>query len=644
MSSVPVCYYGSTEPLPVRRPLRAGPLTLEYECGDLRYLRLGDREVIRRWYVAVRDRNWGTVPGQLSDENLETGPNYFRIEYRVEHRQGDIDFAWTGSISGTAEGTIAFRMDGTARSTFQRNRIGFCVLHPIRECAGARCRYERQESTTEESAFPRFISPTNPFHDLRAFSHEVAPGIWAELRFEGDLFEMEDQRNWTDASFKTFCTPLRLAFPVTIAEGSRICQTVTLRLHGRIPALPSEEPTTTFTIGTKVVGSLPRLGLSRASHGSPLTRGEVEKLRLLKPAHLRVELDLTTADVEDRLRGAVSEAELLGTKLEAAVTVSDAAWEETAALVRLLHVIQPTLVRVSLFHHRAWATPEHILQPGIEALPRYDASVPVYAGTTANFAELNRSRPPVDRIDGVCFSMHPQEHAFDNDSLAETTAALADVVASARQFCGSLPLAVTPITLRKRVNPYATGPAAPVSPGELPPQADERQMSLFGAGWTLGSLKYLAESGVDSATYYETTGWLGVMEREHGCPLPDRFPSWSGMVFPLFHVLAGAVEFAEADVLPSVSSHPLAFEGLVLSKNDTLRIMLANLTEQPRDIQLRGLPAETFVRVLDEDSYEYATRTDPIAFHEAPGEPRLTRDGTLKIRLRPYSYVRIDCD
>ena len=30
----------------------------------------------------------------------------------------------------------------------------------------------------------------------------------AELAFEGDIFEMEDQRNWTDASFKTYCTPL----------------------------------------------------------------------------------------------------------------------------------------------------------------------------------------------------------------------------------------------------------------------------------------------------------------------------------------------------------------------------------------------------------------------------------------------------
>jgi D-apionolactonase len=168
-------------------------------------------------------------------------------------------------------------------------------------------------------------------------------------------------------------------------------------------------------------------------------------------------------------------------------------------------------------------------------------------------------------------------------------------------------------------------------------------MSLFGADWTLAALKYLAESGVASATFFETTGWRGVMECSRGCLLPDKFPSKPGMVFPLYHVLADAAEFTQAEVLPSLSSHPLAFDGLALRKNGILRVMLANLTEQRRDILLCGLPPEAVVRTLDEGSYEHATMIDPIAFREAPGEPWPTRDGTLTIQLRPYSYVRIDC-
>src|SRR5689334_6850038 len=124
-----VVYYGKEEPLPERRELRAGPLSAVFEQGDLRYIRFGDREIVRRLYVAIRDRNWGTVPPELSNVQIETSPDLFRISYDVENRQGEIDFFWRGKISGDARGTITFSMDGEARSNFTRSRIGFCVLH-----------------------------------------------------------------------------------------------------------------------------------------------------------------------------------------------------------------------------------------------------------------------------------------------------------------------------------------------------------------------------------------------------------------------------------------------------------------------------------------------------------------------------------
>jgi hypothetical protein len=641
--SVPICYYGSSEPLPVVRQLRAGPLALTYEAGDLRYLRLGETEIIRRVYVAVRDRNWGTVPATLSNEHLEVTSESFRIAYDAEHHRGDIHFRWQAKITGATDGTLTFAMAGEALRTFQRNRIGFCVLHPIKECAGVKCRLEHGDGTREESTFPLFIAPQNPFQDLRAMSHEISPGLWAELRFDGDLFETEDQRNWIDASFKTFCTPLCLPFPVTVEAGSQIGQMVSLRLHGRVPAMPATEPAATFTIGAQPGGTLPQLGLSSAGHGLPLTRQQVERLQLLRPAHLRVELDLTAEDVEGRLRRAAAEAALLGTALEAALTVSDAAWDETARPIKLLYAVEPPLRRVLLYHNQAWATPEQILEPGLEAIARYDASIPVYAGTTANFAELNRGRPRVFGIDGICYSIQPQEHAFDNSSLIECCAGIADTVRSARQFCEQLPIAVTPITFRKRVNHYATGSTPPAGRNELPNTVDPRQLSLFGAGWTLAALKYLAESGVASATFYETTGWLGVLECAQGCSLPDKFLSTPGMVFPLYHVLADAAEFAEAEVLPSVSSHPLQFDGLALRQGETVRVLLANLVERQQDILVCGLPEEAVVRVLDEDTYERAMIRDPVGFHAVPGELLLTRNGALRIRMRPYAYVRIDC-
>ena len=86
------------------------------------------------------------------------------------------------------------------------------------------------------------------------------------------------------------------------------------------------------------------------------------------------------------------------------------------------------------------------------------------------------------------------------------------------------------------------------------------------AGWTLGSIKYLSESGAPSVTYYETTGWRGVMEIENGSPLPEKFRSLPGAVFPLYPILADVGEFAGGEVLISKSSDPLKVEGITLRK------------------------------------------------------------------------------
>ena len=95
-----VLYYGKDQPLPAQQSLRAGPLALVYEAGDLRYIKLGDRGIVRRLYVAVRDRNWETIAPAISNLMMDIGEDAFRITYDVENRHGEIDFFWRGTISG----------------------------------------------------------------------------------------------------------------------------------------------------------------------------------------------------------------------------------------------------------------------------------------------------------------------------------------------------------------------------------------------------------------------------------------------------------------------------------------------------------------------------------------------------------------
>ena len=570
-----VLYYGTEAPLPEQVELHAGPLSVLFEDGDLRYIRYGDREVVRRIYVAVRDRNWGTVPPRLTNLKIERSANSFQITYDCQHQQGDVDFFWKATIQGEAIGSIRFAMDGEARSTFQRNRIGFCVLHPIRECAGIPCRVEKVNGAVEKAMFPKTISPQQPFKEMRAVSHAVVPGLEAEVRFTGETFEIEDHRNWTDASYKIYGTPLALPFPVEIKQATKVTQSVAITLKGK-PSAPKKAAATdplNFAVGRSVSHPLPRVGLGAASHGEPLSPREIERLKALEFAHLRVDLDSSRPEHPTRLRQAAADARNLDVPLEVAVFVSDAAASELAALKTLLAEVKPAVATWLVFHTTEKTVPEKWARLAREALVSYAPRARFGGGSNHYFTEINRFHPPVKVLDLVSYSINPQVHSFDIPALVENLEAQAMTVESARPIVGNRPLAISPVTLRPRFSASATGPERATPPGTLPFAVDPRQMSLFGAGWTAGSLKYLSESGVASVTYYETSGWRGVLEQGRGSPEPALFRSIPGAVFPLYHVLADFGEFAGGAVIPAKSSDPLRIDGVVLHKDHKNRLL-----------------------------------------------------------------------
>ncbi len=642
MTTLPlrVLHTGTEEPLRETRELQAGPLTLLYEDGGIRYVRWGAREILRRVYVAVRDRNWGTVSATVGDLRIEAAPDSFEVSFNVECRRGDIQFDWRGVIHGDAKGTVVFSMEGEAKSTFLRNRIGFCILHPIKECAGRPCIVERVSGAINKGSFPRYVYAQQPFFDLKALSHEVAPGVRARVAFEGDTFEMEDQRNWGDASYKTYSTPLKLPFPVEVKKGTRISQKITLSLEGAGTPSRIIPPTIPISIGSATVAPLPRIGLCTASHGKPLSPFEVSTLKPLNLAHLRLDLAPGSAESDILLLRAANEARALGVKLEVALHLSDNAEVELKTFIAKLARADAPVGTWLIFHKNEKTTAQKWVSIAREILIPYQPDAHLGAGSNAYFAEINRAHPPKD-VELLCYSLNPQVHAFDNLTLIENLEGMEATVESARLIGENHPMAIGPVTLRPRFNPNATGPEPETPAGELPARVDPRQMSLFGAGWTLGSLKALAKSGVYSLTYYETTGRLGVMEREKDPPLHRGFPSQPGWAYPLYHVLADVGEFVGGSVLPWTSGNDLVVEGMGLTKGGRTRILLANLTEKTQKVRLACplLKGEVRVKKLDESNVTAAMQMAGV-FRTDPGEP--AKGNPLELELLPYAVLRVD--
>jgi hypothetical protein len=592
-----------------RLSLEVGPLRLLLDpaSGFVRHIRYGNRLVLLGIYPAVRDHNWDTVPPRPLWMRLERGEKALRVDFALRCQGEGVDFVWEAQVEVGPQG-LTYRAEGEAKSRFLRNRIGLCVLHPA-ECAGSPCRVETVDGRTFQGRFPRRIAPYQPFLNLRAIAHPVAEGLWAEVRLEGEVFEMEDQRNWSDASFKTYSTPLHLPFPVEVRPGERVAQQVTVRLEGT-PFTPADEPTGVVRI--RLGGRprpLPQLGLGLAPE--PLSAPAQRLLRALRLDHLRVDLRWEEG-WEAHWREAQAQAQALGAALEAALFLP----EEAVIPPRL----EGEVARWLVFPVQRPATP-----PGLVARLRPWLRGPLYGGTDAYFAELNRARLPLAELDGVCFSLNPQVHAFDPLSLRENLAPQQTLVREARRKARGRPVAVSPLTLRPRYNPNATRPQGP-----LPP--DPRQPSLFAAAWTAGSLKHLALGGAVSVTLFETAGPGGVLAQEEG-------RVWA---YPLHHLLAWVGAFAGGVVLPTRSSHPLQVEALALTKGSRTRLILANLSPQPQVVRLEGaaLPRELTVRGLDLEGVEEAAER-PLRSLSRPGH-HLLRRGALELPLEPCALLRLD--
>ena len=246
--SLAVKLYGTEEPVARPRLLKAGALTAELDAGNLRHIRFGGVEVMRAISFIVRDKDWGTYNPEIDDLAVEETADAFRVAYSAVAKDGRQEFRYRAVIEGGGR-RIVFRAEGEAVTDFLTNRTGFVVLHPIRGVAGEPAEIEHVDGRVVQGRFPATIDPVQPMKDLRALTHEAAPGLRVTCRMEGDTFEMEDQRNWTDASYKTYVRPLALPWPYTLQAGTTLAQAVTLEISGTAPAVAAGRGATVLGVG-----------------------------------------------------------------------------------------------------------------------------------------------------------------------------------------------------------------------------------------------------------------------------------------------------------------------------------------------------------------------------------------------------------
>ena len=629
---------GTEQPDTPGRTLKAGPMSVEFDNGQLRYLKVNGVEVLRAVGFLVRDENWGTYTPAISSLSIDQRADSFSVSFHAVCKRPDQEIAYDAKIEGSRDGNLVFDASAIPKTDFKTARTGFVVLHPLKGVAGFPVDVEHVDGRIVKDKIPELVNPIQPFLNIRTLAHEVMPGLKASVRMEGDTFEMEDHRNWTDASFKTYVRPLVLPWPYTLKAGEEVKQSIKVRLSGSAPGgmKAAAGKGIEIRIGQPARDALQRLGLGMPAEEIEHAVKQLGLLKLAAPRFLVCHFDPRQKHGLKELYGYRVLCEQTGAEpvLEIVVASVDGYKKE---LQRLAEMVKQSGLKLAAIE----AVPVGDLKSVLPGGPRPPAPAleDLYAAARAAFpgirlgggmfsffTELNRKRVPAQRLDFVHNTTCPIVHAADDRSVMETLEALPYQVTTARSFIGKTPYRLGPSGIGCRDNPHgATWTPNPDNVRVCLTKLEPRQRGLFGAAWTLGYIATFARTGVEAISMGAPTGPLGIIYRtaEHKQPWYDGLSGPA--VFPVYHVISGITRGAGQKFVAATSSDNQKVECLAYRGKRGTTLWLSNLTAGEQTVQIVGAKGALFGSLLDEDSFVKAT-TDPRGFQKSwkPMKPALT--------------------
>ena len=617
---------GTAQPDALGRMLTAGPLSVELGEGQLRYLTVSGVEVLRAVSFLVRDENWGTYNPVISGLHVDQRPDGFSVQYHAVCRRPGQEISFDASIEGKADGSLAFKATAVPATDFLTARTGFVVLHPLQGVVGHGVEVEHVDGSVRKATFPELVDPVQPFLSIRSLAHEVLPGLKATVRFAGDTWEMEDHRNWTDASFKTYVRPLALPWPYTLPAGEAVTQSVTVTLSGKAGrrGKAGQRRTVQVKLGEGTRAALQPLGLGMPAEEIDHALAHMDLLRGAAPRFLQCQVDPRANHGLAQLQGYRALCERTGAQCVLEVVVGSVEDYERE-LHRLADMVREAGVRPSALALCPVGDLKSVLPGGARPpAPPLDAlyaaarrafpGVRLGGGMFSFFTELNRKRPPAELLDFVMNTTCPIVHAADDRSVMETLAALPYQVTTARSFVDATPYRVGPSSIGCRDNPHGeTFTPNPNNERVCLARMDPRQRGCFGAAWALGYVATLARTDVEAISLAAPTGPLGIIYRKTEYAQP-WYDSLSGpAVYPVYHVVAGLTRGTGRELVSAESSDPAKVATLAYRGEKGTVLWLANLSADEQTVSLKGARGALAGRMLDEDTFAEAA-TNPAGF------------------------------
>lgn len=643
-----ISLYGTTAVDPPFRLLKAGPLSVAFDNGGLRYVRVAGIEALRGIAFLVRDENWGTASPTIENLRIDEGDGSFTVTYRATCANGPGHLVYDARIEGRSDGSLSFEAEAVADVDMLTNRTGFIVLHPIDGVAGRPVKVVHEDGSENLADFPLHIDPRCPITGIRSLSHEIAPGLWATCTMEGEAFEMEDQRNWSDASYKTYVRSLKKPWPYTLEAGKRFTQAVRLHVTGPLPTAQAGAGSgpSVLTLGA-AAGTMPRIGVGVAGDEAQSAIERPELIRALGPQWLVCQVDLRKGDGD----AVIARHATLGRMTKAGVvleiitrgTMDPFAELEPVALGMRKAGLDPEAVTVFPAQDMVSMQPDAVWPQMPTFAETYAAARKAFPGARLGggmatyFTELNRKRPPADLLDYVTCTTCPSVHAADDVSVMETLQALPHIIRSTAAFMGeALPRRMGPSQLGCRENPYGKATTPNTANARLClSRLDPRQRGLFNAAWMVGYAAACVHEGLEALALGGLTGPFGHIHVDADHEQPWYKGKGGRTVYPSFHVVADLARLGGGALRATELSNGEGLAALAVERDGETTLWLANLSADQKSVRLPDATAGGDIAILDAERFAAAASDADFV---AASASRL--DGPV-VDLDAYAVARV---
>ena len=559
-----------------------GGFTLDLAREAIRNIRFEGVQLIDLLYTAIRPLDWSTLKADEYSVDVQIIGNDCVITVN-EVFAGALSAQAKITLSSSNTFSVGYELKGLTE--YQVSRWGVCFCLNTAEWMGSSVVSSGNTYSLAQDISPQRVvdgviqglfPASNEMHFLAPDKRNL------KVVSTGKVLEAEDQRNWTDNTYKIYSGSLSEPFPFLTSAGSIWKQSVNFEV-----GVPESITTDATKILVKEIEALPSIGL-QFNHDSLLTPDDLEKaFVLLEIDHLRINEEALTSQkiATTATNGLILEAALLSS------SKGDALKEEVLRLSERVPAGSRLLV-------------QREGRQVIDAadLPKNSSLNSYIPGSDAFLVDLQSDQ--YNFGNSVSYSMAPTVHSFDTETIFKTLFTQQESINVAQKYIAPQ-VFISPITFSMRGNPHS-GHSRDQRLVYAEPEMALHIRTIEGAAWTLGSIHSLASAGAFSGSWHELFGEYGAIYSESG----------SIKFTPTFHAITalGAHHAHQITIATSFDNSWVAFEN-----RETKTILVASLRPWPLEItakvlagyksmqSLRGEDCDKASQIMDWWSFAEAT-------------------------------------